>query len=129
MSSNQKGFTIIEVISVILILSILVAMAIPKYNELIQQAKAASAKGEIAQMKSTLNLAYAKLLLSKAKAPTSAAEIIEVAFGTTMPVTIGAAPDDWKVSITESMNVANITVHQRGADMDYTATGTWNIPQ
>jgi len=129
MSSKQKGFTIIEVISVILILSLLVAMAIPKYNDLIQQAKAASAKGEVAQMKSTLNLAYAKLLLANAKAPTSAAEIIEAALGTTMPVTIGTAPDDWKVSVTESMNIANITVHQRGTDRDYTATGTWNIPQ
>lgn len=129
MTENEKGFTLIEIIAVLIILSILVALAVPRYVDLMQQAKISSAKGEVAEMKSSLNLAYAKLLLSTAKVPTAATDVIAAAVGTSMPITVGTAPDDWVITITGNADTAKITVNQRGTDHEYTATGTWNMPQ
>ena len=128
--TNEKGFTLIEVIAVLAILGVLIAVAAPRYIEVIQQSKIAIAKSQVAEMKSALNLAYAKLFISNRAAPSLAADVIFVAAGTTeMPITIGAAPDVWTVSMTGAAAVATITVQQRGTDTQYSATGTWNIPQ
>jgi MSHA pilin protein MshA len=127
---NQKGFTLIEIIAVLVILGILAAVAVPKYIDLAAQAKRSAAQGEVAEMKGSLNLGYAKLFMSNGTAPTLAGDVITAVAGTsTMPVTVGTAPDVWTVSMTGATTVATITVTQRGTDTDYTAIGTWNIPQ
>jgi MSHA pilin protein MshA len=127
---NQKGFTLIEIIAVLVILGILAAVAVPKYIDLSAQAKRSAAAGEVAELKSTLNLAYAKLFMSNSTAPTTADAVITGAgFTSGTAATIGTAPDVWSISMTGATTVATISVTQRGTDTGYTATGTWNIPQ
>lgn len=128
---SSKGFTLIEIIAVLVILGILAAVAVPKYIDMAGEAKRAAAKGQIAEMKSVLNLAYAKLtLINNGTAPeTAAAVITEAGYTSGTAFDIGTAPDIWNVTLTGADTVATILVSSYNTDDAYTATDTWNIPQ
>lgn len=60
---NQKGFTLIEIIAVLVILGILAAVAIPKFLDLQNDARQAAIKGAFAAAKGNVNAAYASWLI------------------------------------------------------------------
>lgn len=58
--SNQKGFTLIELVMVIVILGILAAVAFPKFQDLSSDAKNAAVNGGKAALFSSAVIMYAK---------------------------------------------------------------------
>lgn len=57
---NQKGFTLIEIAAVLIILTILIAVAIPKYFGLPQDAAESTLKSAVAELNAREKLAWAK---------------------------------------------------------------------
>ena len=71
MLRNQKGFTLIEIIAVLVILGILAAVAIPKYFDMQGQAQDKAIQGALAALSSEASQDYAKQLLAGTATATS----------------------------------------------------------
>ncbi len=73
MLRNEKGFTLIEIIAVLVILGILAAVAIPKYISMMDQSRIQAAQTAIAEVKAQCSNYYASKMLTGAGTTTAAA--------------------------------------------------------
>jgi len=56
---NQGGFTLIELVIIIVVLGILAAVAIPKYTDISAEAREASARAALGSLRSGISIWYA----------------------------------------------------------------------
>src|SRR6266550_9540369 len=63
---NEAGFTLIELVIVIVILGILASVAIPKYEDMREQARTATLKGQLGSIRSAVAIQYGRTALSGA---------------------------------------------------------------
>ena len=75
MIKNEKGFTLIEIIAVIIIMGILAAVAVPKFFSMQEDAKRATLNGGLSEASARFNHAYARFILDTKRAPTGIAEL------------------------------------------------------
>lgn len=61
---SEGGFTLIELVIVIVILGILAAVAIPKYEDMREQARVATLKGQLGSIRSAIAIQYARNALN-----------------------------------------------------------------
>jgi len=63
-TKSESGFTLIELVIVIVILGILAAVAIPKYEDMREQARVATIKGQLGSIRSAIAIQYARNALN-----------------------------------------------------------------
>ena len=130
---NQKGFTLIEIIAVLVILGILSAVAVPKYMDLQNQSRIKAADAAIAEVKSRLSNGFGIYLLKNAGSlPANVAAVCGangINDAAVLPLNAaGAVPNigDYTVSIAAT-GVITVTAVQ-GVTLSPARTATWTLP-
>ncbi|MGA2553881.1 MAG: prepilin-type N-terminal cleavage/methylation domain-containing protein [Smithella sp.] len=122
MLKNEKGFTLIEIITVLVILGILAAVAISRYVDMMDQSRISAAQVAIGELKSRASGIYAKLYLSG-----DGADPGEAAVQASISSDVGSDFSDITVTASGSNMIFSIgTV--KGSTMSTTPSGTWYYP-
>jgi len=120
---NEKGFTLIEIIAVLVILGILAAAAVPRYVSLQEEARASAAQAAIAEVKAQANQYYAVNTLRNGAPPPIASITTSV---TTAP---DVGPDFGVTAAVNGTNGINISVGTVRGIAITAVTGYWTMPQ
>ena len=140
---NEKGFTLIEIIAVIIIMGILAAVAVPKFFSMQEDAKIAALNGGLSEAAARFNHAYARFILDCKKAPTGITQLTSALpacaddasgylgpLGSTTGESIGDFVVSWKANgataIIINIESATTIPDLGGLDTDMDITGiTW----
>ena len=127
---NEKGFTLIEIISVLVILGILSAVAVPKFIDLQSDARQIAAEAAIAEVKARLSMGYGKYLLVNGDEPADVAAICDGINDTDILPALGNGDVPMGLDYTVGLvpdGTITVTVVQE-VTLAPAVTDTWELP-
>lgn len=125
---DEKGFTLVEIIAVLVILGVLAAVAIPKYMDMQDAARQKAARGAIAEIKGRCSSIYAQQLL------TNNGNTANVT-ATTVHTTLSANNNNsvgGDFTLTTSVGTNNIVISVtavQGSNLTAALNEAWTAPQ
>lgn len=120
MKKQQSGFTLIELVMVIVILGILAAFALPKFADLSGDAELAAARGGLGAVKSAAGIAHAAFLAGGSADPTIEGTVYGMENGYPSSADIGVLANLDGFSLADASPTATITLN--GSDCAFTYT-------
>ena len=117
---NQKGFTLLEIVAVLIILTILIAVAIPKYFGLPQDAAESTLKSAVAELNAREKLAWAKWKVD----PTDTYTVGNIK-SDLRHFTVTGSDGNYQISSDEHSRKANVTRTSPSEE----ASGHWEITE
>ena len=126
MSKKQMGFTLIEIVMVLVLLGILSAVAVPKYFDLRDQAEMQAAKATVAELQARLNAHFASKLLDGNACSDATAEGTTTKGARTLAIEAAFAETDfgdWTVTkgdlVANDANKLKVTVTNKTSKKTY----------
>ena len=124
--TNRKGFTLIELVIIIVVLGILAAVAIPKYQDITGEAREAACRGTLGSLRSGITIFYANSAVTSGATATWPTLAELETYGTVMAQSIPANPYQASANAPDSI-VTGVTkgtiVGARGGWAYLAATG------
>jgi len=121
---NEEGFTLIEIIAVLVILGILAAVAVPKFIDLQQSAQEKAIQGALAAVKSQVVLDYSSAILS---APTQASNWVGLGAAGTSSQLFGDFSGLYNVSASTGSVLVTVASGPNTTWFVGTSTASFNI--
>lgn len=129
-SNSKSGFTMVEIIAVLVIIGIMAAVAAPKFINMAQEAREKAAVAGISEAKATLSVAYAKSYLQNNGVQPTLSQVHSNAFGSASAIaTVTDATTFGDVTLTTAIGTDAITLTTVELDgVSVVVSDDWDLP-
>ena len=103
--NSRGGYTLMELIIVMAIISILVAIAVPLYQKSLQRTKETLLKNNLFTLRTVID----EYTFDKQKAPQTLQDLVSEGYLRAVPLDPVAGSDRWKIIMEDSLSMVNQT--------------------